>query len=74
MPNLGSTRAWTFLVLHRILHNRKADWPTTAVQHSEILPFRYLWEDVRTAEKLDTIRNKYAIRLECISLAQKIGK
>jgi hypothetical protein len=74
MPNLGSTRAWAFLVLHPILHNREADWPTTAVQHSEILPFCYLWEDIRKAEKLDTIRNKYAIRLECISLAQKIGK
>ena len=48
----------------RIVHQRKADWPATAVEAAVIRLLCYLWEDVRAAEKLETTEVMCAHSLE----------
>lgn len=42
------------MFLHRVLHQREADWPATAVEPRIYRPQDPLWEDARLPEKLDT--------------------
>jgi hypothetical protein len=74
MPNFGPTRDWTFPGLPRIVHHRSTDWPAARLESGEMLSLCYLWEDVRTAEKLDTVRHVYARRPECLSRAHCKGR
>jgi hypothetical protein len=48
------------------LHQREANWPTTAVNAVVTCRNCYLWEDARQAEKLDAVWKMYARRPETI--------
>ena len=55
----------------RIVHQRQADWSTTTAKAAEIRCLCYLWEDVRTAEKLDNAWENYARPLDLSSMEAK---
>jgi hypothetical protein len=74
MPNFGPTRGWTFPGLPRIVHQRSADWSAAKLKCEEMLSLCYLWEDVRTAEKLDTAPCMHARQPDRLSRAHCKGR